>query len=261
MKTAIIRTLSLIVFLTAVATCQPQSSNVAQVADGGPWQTILVITNTTTTATTATVNFFQDTAGGATQAWNLTPLEGSAASVQVPAGSTVFLHTPGTNPTTITGWAQVIAPGGVVSYAIFTQRVPGRTDQDGTAPGSPISESVLVPFDNTGGFVTSVAIVNPSSANETVSVNIRIETGAISQSSILLPAQGHSAFALSQQFPETAGHRGLAEFYVTTARGNIGGSLSAIALRFNPTGGFTTAPVYGQPNAPIITAPAPPGTK
>src|SRR5215467_5291853 len=100
MKTSIIRSLILIVLLAAVATCQPQSSNVAQVADGGPWQTILVITNTTTTATSASVTFYQDTAGGATQAWNLTPVEGSASNVQLPAGSSVFLHTPGTNPVT-----------------------------------------------------------------------------------------------------------------------------------------------------------------
>lgn len=38
---------------------------------------------------------------------------------------------------TSAGWAQVSASGagvaGVVAYAIFTQRVPGRQDQDGTA--------------------------------------------------------------------------------------------------------------------------------
>jgi len=256
MKTAI-HSLSLIALFTAVATCQPQSSNVAQVADGGPWQTIIVITNTTTTAASASVAFYQDTAGGATQAWNLTPVEGPASNVQIPAGSTVFLHTPGTNSVTATGWAQIIAPGGVVAYAIFTQRVPGRTDQDGTAPAGASTDRVLVPFDNTGGFVTSVAVVNPTSVSLTASVNIKIETGAISQSSILLPAQGHSAFALPQQFPETSGHRGLVEFYL----GPRTGTLSIIALRFNPTGGFTTAPVYGQTGAAIIGVTPPPATK
>jgi hypothetical protein len=259
MKTATIRSLSLTVFLTAIATCQPQSSNVAQVADGGAWQTILVLTNTTITAATATVTFYQDTAGGATQTWNLSTLEGSTQSVSIPAGSAVFLHTPGTNPVTVTGWAQIIAPGGIVSYAIFTQRVPGRPDQDGTAPGGATASRILVPFDNTAGFTTSVAVVNPTGSDVTISVNLQIENGGVSQSSLLLPANGHSAFALPQQFPATSGHRGLAEFYTTSVRG-IGSSFSIIALRFNPTGGFTTAPVFTQSGTPVVgVTPPPPG--
>ena len=57
-----------------------------------------------------------------------------------------------------------------------------------------------------------------------------------------LPSQGHLAFALPNQLPVTAGHRGLAEFYIDP---RSGGGLSAIALRFNPSGAFTSAPVYG----------------
>jgi hypothetical protein len=91
-----------------------------------------------------------------------------------------------------------------------------------------------------------MAIVNPSGVSETISINVEIESGAVAKSSITLPAQGHMAFALMDQFPSTVGHHGMAEFYI--ARGGI----SSIALRFNPTGGFTTAPVFAQSGAPII---------
>jgi hypothetical protein len=91
-------------------------------------------------------------------------------------------------------------------------------------------------------------------------VNVQIETGSISTGSITLPAQGHLAFALPDQLPATSGHRGLAEFYFPAARGTGAGSLSMLALRFNPGGAFTTAPVYAQTGSPIIGVQPPPTT-
>jgi hypothetical protein len=225
-----------------------QSLVIPQIADGGGWQTTLVITNTTAASATASLNFYQETGGGATQYWNPPLLEPSnPQNLSLPGAGTIFLHTPGTAPVTSQGWAQFQASSGVVCYAIFTQRVPGRQDQDGTAPAVASSIRILVPFDNTTGFVTSLAIVNPTFTSESVAVSIQTTSGAISQGSIsALPAQGHLAFAMPQQFPVTTGQRGLAEFYSST------GSIAIIALRFNPTGALTTAPVYSQAGPPII---------
>jgi len=258
LSTAAVRYLFPAVLLAGVAFGQPQTTIVPQIADGGGWQTTLVLTNTTTGSGSASFTFHQETAGGATQGWNLSFMEGAIQNVQVAGGATAFLHTVGTSSVTSVGWAQIIASPGIVTYAIFTQRIPGHTDQDGTAPGEAATQRILVPFDNTAGSVTSVAIANPG-ASATISVNIEIETGAVSQSSISLPAQGHTAFALAEQLPATGGHRGLAEFYVPIALRQLAGSLSMIALRFNPTGGFTTAPVYAQSGSPIIGVTPPSG--
>jgi hypothetical protein len=57
------------------------------------------------------------------------------------------------------------------------------------------------------------------------------------------------AFALADQVPATSGHRGLAEFYSPGTGRASAGSISMIALRFNPAGAFTTAPVYPQSGA------------
>jgi hypothetical protein len=125
------RCLVLTVFLTALAFGQPQTQIIPQVADGGNWQTTIVLTNTTTTAQSAALTFYQETTSGATQTWNLALMEATSQNVSVPGGATVFLHTPGTGAVTSVGWGQIVALAGVDAYAIFTQRVPGRTDQDG----------------------------------------------------------------------------------------------------------------------------------
>ena len=61
-----------------------------------------------------------------------------------------------------------------------------------------------------------------------------------------LPAFGHAAFVLPQQFAGLNGQTGLAEFYSAT------GSFSIIALRFNSTLSSTAAPVYFQSGPPVI---------
>src|ERR1035441_10135383 len=92
---------------------------------------------------------------------------------------------------------------------------------------------------------------NTAATSETASVSFQTAGGAISQSSITIPAQGHKAFLLSSQFPATAGNHGLAEFY--TANGNI----SLIALQSGAGNFFTTAQTYPESEAIIIGAPDP----
>ncbi len=58
-------------FALSFAVSQAQTLIIPQVADGAGWQTTLVLTNTTTSATTASFRFFQDVGSGATQSWNV----------------------------------------------------------------------------------------------------------------------------------------------------------------------------------------------
>lgn len=241
-------------FLTAslftLSFASAQTLIIPQIADGAGWQTTLVLTNTSASATTASLSFFKSTSSGATQSWTPSFLETSSVqNVALPASNTAFLHTPGTAGALSEGWGQLQAGSAVVAYAIFTQTVPGRTNQDGTAPAAAASSRVLMPFDNTKGFVTSMAIANPTAAAESISVEMQPASGQPSQlPAITLPAYGYMAFALPQQFSATSGQSGLLEFY------SASGSFSLIALRFNPTGGFTAAPVYAQSGPPIIAS-------
>lgn len=156
-------------FLFTLSFGEAQNLIIPQIADGGGWQTTLVLTNTSPSPATANLTFFQETGGSNTQPWSLTFLESSSPqSVALPAAGTLFLHSPGTAGTTSVGWAQLAANSSVNGYAIFTKRVPGRQNQDGTVEAAASSSRVLIPFDNTNGFVTSVALANTATAGETL---------------------------------------------------------------------------------------------
>lgn len=233
-------------------------SILSQIVDGGAWVTTIVLTNPLSTQQRVGLFFYQDASGGATQPWNLNFVEMTPAQAQaltVPPGSTLFLHTLGTDPGTTVGWGLLVGVGacggGLANgYAIFTQRIPGRTDQDGTGEATPVGSRYLVPFDNTDGAVTTVAIVNPNvTPFETISVAIRKSDGTVAQEpAITLPLEGHTSFAFPAQFPGTSGRAGLAEFY------SPNGNFCILALRFNSGGAFTTAPVYLVTGAPILVS-------
>ena len=223
---------------------------IPHVADGGVWQTTIVLTNTTASPASASLSFFQETSGNATQAWNLTFVENvNAQSLSIGAGSTLFLHSTGTAAATAQGWGEMTADSGVVVYVIFTSRVPGQSAQQGTVSAGSSGTRILMPFDNTSGLVGAIGIANTGGTPIAISVNIRTSNGAVTQGTLpTIPTQGHAAFVISQQFPATAGLGGLAEFYVSS------GAFSAIALSYNvSSGAFSSAPVYVQSGPPIIT--------
>ena len=249
-------------FLFACSLVQAQTtSNITQIVDGGPWQTTIVVTNTGSTPASAGLNFFQETGNqqtgiGTTIPWNLQFQEMNTIQTQamnLPVGSTIFLHTLGTAIVPTTGWGQLTQtsgdPNSVVAYAIFTQRVLGRPDQSGTASASAGANRILVPFDNTNGTVTSIAIANPTLNNENINVGIHTGVSTTQPAALSLTPDGHLSSDLPTLFPGTTGQSGLVEFYTT-------GSITIIGLRFN-SGGFTTAPVYSVTGAPILAAPMP----
>src|SRR5579871_1651635 len=153
---------------------------IPQVADGAGWSTTIVLANKTSTTQTVALSFNMDTANGATTPWTLQFLEGvSQSSISLAAGSTLFLHTPGTSTTLTEGWGQVDAAAGVTGYAIFTDRASGPA-QDATAPAVSASNRILVPFDSSSGFISAIAVANPTNADETVQANIRTSDGTFS---------------------------------------------------------------------------------
>jgi hypothetical protein len=194
---------------------------------------------------------FQEGISNVTTPWNLTFAEtANPQSISLAAGQALLLHTPGSSsaasPTV--GWCQVVGDAGVVAYAIFTKRPAGLPAQVGTSSAVAAATRILVPFDNTNGNVAAMALVNPSSSLETISVNIRTTGGTVTQGALSnSPPQGHIAFTFPGQFSSTAGQSGLAEFYVSS------GTFSALALNFNPAGSLTTAPTYNQSGPPIIS--------
>jgi hypothetical protein len=225
-----------------------QTLDISQVADGGAFQTTFVLSNGLPIVGSASVSCFQDSSNNATVTWNIPLIENvNLANITMPPGGTVFLHTPGTAANLIQGWCQIQAGAGISAYAIFTQQVTGRPNQSATAVSAAPTARVLVPFDNTNGQATSIGLANDSSTQATIEMGIQPDTGGITQaSSIVLPPQGQTAFALNTQIPATANIRGMLELFSST------GNISVLALLFNSSGSFTAAPVYQLGGAPVI---------
>jgi hypothetical protein len=232
--------------------CSPTSGLIMpQVVDGTGWQTTFGVTNTDATTATATLQFYQVTdAAGDTGPWTLPLVQAvSTTNMQLAPGATVYLQTPDTATTLSQGFGQLIAGPGVQGYSIFTLHVPGRQDQDGTAPAAAPGSVILVPFDNSPGFTTTIAVVNATCSAETISANLRLASGQIIPGSLpSIPPLGHAAFSLVAQFPQSSGQQGTLELSSSS------GTFSVVALRFNPTGAFTSLPVYVVSGAPFPAA-------
>jgi hypothetical protein len=150
-------------------------------------------------------------------------------NVEIKAGASFTWRTAGTDPFA-QGWAEVQTSGRVSGFAVFQQRVPGRSDQEAAVPvNAGAQQHFLLPFDNTDKFATTMALANFSATdNATINVVFRDSQNAIiSSEQITLPARGHDAFSLFERFPALKGVRGVAEF---TA---VSGQISPLGLRFS----------------------------
>ncbi len=234
-----------------------QSLTLPHVVDGAGWQSTIVLTNMSANPASATLIFHQVTdAAGDTQPWNLLFQETTSTSgLPLASGSSLFLHTNGTDTGLTEGWAEVNADPGVTGFVVFTIKVPGHQNQEGTAPAVAAASRLLVPYDDSNGFVTGIVVVNPTNNAQTISVGFRTTSGGVAAGPplappLVVPAGGHVRFVLSDtdRYSVIKGHEGLAEFTSTT------GTFSMIALRINPTQSFTAAPVYFQSGAPLIVA-------
>jgi hypothetical protein len=135
------------------------------------------------------------------------------------------------------GSAQLTTDGSVSGFIRFRY---GPRDQEAIVPiAARNASSYILPFDNTNGLAAGVAIAGNLTAPATIPVLFRDNTGArIGVGTLAVPANGHSAFVLSDQFPITANVSGTVEFGTP-----VGGQVSVLGFRFPASGAFSTIPV------------------
>jgi len=224
------------------------TATISQVADGGDWETTIILVNTGNKLTgdlselvpaPFSLRFTQPDG----TPWRI-PVAGtdgvSEYSDVIPVGGSKIIETGGSTTTLSQGWAQVITSGSIAGTAIFRQRLSADRDAEGAVPLSLSStRRFVVPFNNTQGFVTAMALVNQDPSQSTaVSVSLRDENGQALGSEVLkLAPLGRSAFVLATLFPETGNTQGVAEFSSTNV------DLSALGLLYNPLGSFTSIPL------------------
>jgi hypothetical protein len=155
----------------------------------------------------------------------------------------VFLETDGTASGLSQGWAEIASTASVGGTVVFRQRVAGRPDSEAAVAITGRSATpgrLVIPFHNTDGYVTSVALVNADSVSSAaVTVTLRDEEGRVlsTESLPVLNSRGQTAFELTR-FLSARNMRGTAEFSAA------GVELFGLGLRFSPlpVATFTSLP-------------------
>jgi len=205
---------------------------VAQVVDGGGFVNQFVIVNLDTSQVSYQFRFWGDDGSALSLPLTNSAL-GDLAGTLAP-GATAFARTSGNSAPLLQGWAEVASTGRIGVLAIFRLATPGKPDSEATVIGAQLGGNIFLPFDNTQGFVTGVAVSN---ANPTQSVSITMiftsDTGAQTNAVITLPAHGHTAFVMPAAYPATAGVRGSIRFLSSP-------DIAVVGLRFSPNNSFTS---------------------
>jgi alpha-D-ribose 1-methylphosphonate 5-triphosphate synthase subunit PhnH len=206
---------------------------IAQIADGASWETQFQIVNLDVVPVNYSFRFWDDNG-------NPLPLpfvNGAAGTFSgtLAVGATAFAQTPGTAAVLTEGWAEAASSGRIGVLTIFTQSVPGRPDSEGTVTGVESGSRIFMPFDDTNGYVTGVAVANTNPTQALfISMTFQLENGTQMTGSLSLPAHAHTSFVLTTMFPSLAGVRGSIEFTAQTP------DIAVVGLRFSPTNSFTS---------------------
>src|SRR5215813_859722 len=213
------------------------------------WKTTIFLTNPAASGTASgTITFSQDNsnlgaAGSAFSSITFIDQDGAPAgsggiiTFSIPGGQT-RKYTSGGTGAYGGGYATVTTSAGTVTgTAIFSEfDLGGRLIAEAGVPSATAAPNQAIFVDTQGGFSIGVAYANagPAAANVTLSMLNSVAASVATTTQLLGPGNHGAAFT-SELFPGTAALAGTMQIRSSTP-------LSAIALRFAPTGVFTTLP-------------------
>ena len=217
---------------------------IAHIAVGGGWTTTITLVNTTSFAQPTTV-YFWDNSGPLTL--NVTGLGPSPGfTFNLPANGSGVAEMTGDPATTQVGYATVLGPT-VAGNSVFRYSVGHNyPDFEASIPIVPAVEKIVLSFDNALGYVTGIALANLSIDTSFIQMVIRDEDGNV-VTDARPPNVPHQSFVLKDAYPETTDLRGTIEFVAFSDGDGTPpiATISAIAIRANPTGPYTTlTPAY-----------------
>ena len=225
----------------ATTTTMSRIGSFAQVASGGGWKSNLTLINLSSSAVNAQINFYGDNGSA-----SMTPLSfpqyssstvSSSVNVSVGPNDSVVIQSTSSSSSVATGWADVLATGALSGYLALEATSP--LDSQGTIPlDARLSSSMLMPYDNTNGYQTGLALASQSASAQTITVTLFDQNGnQLSSTPMNLPGYGHASFFLATQFSKSANQLGFIQ--VTGSAGGVTGC----ALRMSPQGSFTSIPI------------------
>lgn len=212
------------------------------IATGGGWETVVVIVNmSATTPVDFTASFYNEAGAPMAVTFREFP-SGTITTTSAIDGHlgiegsfnfSLFDATPGTQ----VGWVMLdydTSSHRIGGYSAFRYRAGGVINE-GLVPISGYDDTrFYMSFDNIEGFATGIALANPStSANGVTIVALDLDGHEIMRGHVTLPAGGHHSFVLADSFPALAGRTGTLYVYSNQTM------LSAVGIRMNVAGGYT----------------------
>lgn len=219
---------------------------ISHIADGAGWQSGFIITNLTDRPVPYAVAFTQ-TDG---TPLNVSGIGSFAAATLAPRG-VAFLTSAGAGNLN-TGWGRLIGGHNLsVTTTFIWKNANAGGDQQGSVPGDAEGDtSVAVPFDDTGGALSGVAVANTSPSPVKVLAVAYDEIGRILvvDSNIFLPGFGQTSFIFKDRpgFAALANRKGLLRLFAIHGGQPPYTGLNALLLKFLPNGAFTTISVANQ---------------
>lgn len=153
----------------------------AQVGDGGGLRTVFLIMNPNDFPCHITV--ILNRANGQEWPLGLNEFPGARIGVNLPAGGSIRLATPGTVPEPATGWAVLRSDRPVTAQVLFEIRSGGKLVAQAAVEGTVAHRNLDLFFDQSGGSNTGVAVANPSGIPVRVYVSEFAEDGTASEAS------------------------------------------------------------------------------
>lgn len=226
----------------SISTTLTRVGSFAQVVSGGGWKTTMTLLNLSAITVNAQINLYADNGSPLTLPLTFPQfgLSTSTSSINLTLSpnESVAVQSEASTSSIGVGWADVQATGTLSGYSVFRLRSPGASDSEGTGSlDSRLSSSVVLPYDNTNGYQTGVALANQASTAQTITAILLDQNGVqLASSQINLPSFGHSSFYLNSQFSQSANQLGIIQFQSS-------GGVTGVGLRFSPTGTFTSVPI------------------
>jgi len=229
-----------------------RSGVLGHIAVGGTWTTKVYITNISAAPVAVNLVIHADDGSLLTLPMTVTQ-QGSAQQVNtnslngvINPNSAFVIDSGAQLPNTVTGWIDVLssgAPNALAGFAIFRTASGGTASEGTTTLQTQFGSKMDLPFDDTGSFVTGVAVANISSSPTTVTATVLDLSGnQIGTYTLQMRANEHTSFLFPDRFAVTANQQGLVQF--VSSSGGLGG----VGLRASTTTGtFTSLPVIQLP--------------
>jgi len=210
----------------------PSARIISHLANGQGWKTTILLVNADTHTASFTMNFWANSGSPL-----VLPLlqDGTTASVSgtIAPGQLRVIESDGLGDAILEGWAELITSDAIGGTGIFAATALNLPPSEAAAPLNSIGGTQLfMPFDNTTGvlvFSTGIALANPNQQAAVVNVTFIDQSAQnipVKVNQITVPANGHYASVLRDDFPEVNGKRG-------TIQLNSNVNVYGLGIRYN----------------------------